>query len=504
MTRRLALALLIDELRRMAKSLSLQADESGGSDPMTLVRGMIRRGSPGGSIHRDRLIVLNMGLGRDSMAMLALLAEGELQAEGHKVRPQDIDAIVFSDPGMEWDHTYAAVADVERVLEKIRRSTGVFVPFFILAKPPPDAWKSYLESLHEARGARGAEGDRSHEEHRVWRHALEGRSIEEKAAGGYYHLAPPIDIHYSQGRPTPYAIQFGDTACTDNHKVQAILRFMSDLGKRKFGPSYSHASWSSMVRAGKKAPHLNLLGIAEGEGSDATGPRELHMHPFSVEREEQLDSLRSILRGRERRGLSSTKLEGKIRSLEAGGPYYTSEAYPLVELGISKEAEGPILRRHGLDHIKKSGCVFCHSQPPEWYWVLSHKASQGDRWARVSLQRVFDYERASFEHRDPQGRRGKVILTGSPWQRVDLADPRSKLLPPEDRRLLPEIIPLIYANKVRPRIEAYVAQGYSKAEATRRVVEDILSKDYAQGCTVGSENVEASTSHARGAHWSDL
>ena len=49
----------------------------------------------------ERIITLNMGLGRDSLAMLALLIEGQLVAEGRPLRPADIDALVFSDPGFE-------------------------------------------------------------------------------------------------------------------------------------------------------------------------------------------------------------------------------------------------------------------------------------------------------------------------------------------------------------------------------------------------------------------
>jgi hypothetical protein len=50
----------------------------------------------------ERVVTLNMGLGRDSLAMLALLIEGQLVAEGRALRPDDIDAVVFSDPGFEW------------------------------------------------------------------------------------------------------------------------------------------------------------------------------------------------------------------------------------------------------------------------------------------------------------------------------------------------------------------------------------------------------------------
>ena len=45
-----------------------------------------------------RIVTLNMGLGRDSLAMLALLIEGQLVVEDRALRPNDIDAVVFSGP----------------------------------------------------------------------------------------------------------------------------------------------------------------------------------------------------------------------------------------------------------------------------------------------------------------------------------------------------------------------------------------------------------------------
>ncbi|MCK6515687.1 hypothetical protein L6R46_11615 [Myxococcota bacterium] len=56
-----------------------------------------------------------MGLGRDSLAMLALLTEGKLVAEGRPLRPAGVDAVVFSDPGFEWPHTYTLLPRVRRM-----------------------------------------------------------------------------------------------------------------------------------------------------------------------------------------------------------------------------------------------------------------------------------------------------------------------------------------------------------------------------------------------------
>jgi hypothetical protein len=451
------------------------------------VTDIIEEGDGRGNIATDRLVILNMGLGRDSMAMLALLAEGRLRAEGARVRPRDLDAIVFSDPGLEWDHTYAAIADVDRLLAEIQSSSGVRVPFYVLKKPPKAAWDAYLATMREEwdRGVRGA----SHEPHRAWRRALGDASIEEKALGGYYHILAPIDVAYSRGRPSPYAIDFGKTACTDGHKVQVIRRFMLDLAKQKFGEGYSSKGWADLVQAGEKAPHVNLLGIAAGEGSEVGGPRELHMHPLSPHRVKQHAELTRLSRRRARQGYKTSKLDKKIKSLERGGPLYVSEAYPLVEMGIAKEDEQRILERHGLGHIKKSGCVFCHSQPPEWYWVLWEKARRGDPWAQTSLDRIVAYEAASMGYRDSRGQCGKAIFTKKPWQAADPSAPRSGVLRGDDRRGLLEVIPIITERKVEPRIQAHMGRGLGRRAATDAVMEEILRKDYAQGCELpGSTN----------------
>ena len=473
--------------------------------PQTQVQQMIARGDGQGNINTDRLIVFNMGLGRDSMAMLALLAEDGLKAEGFIVRPQDLDAIVFSDPGMEWDHTYKALSDVDRMIALIEKRSGVRVPFFVLSKPSMQATKDYLSDMKQvwSTGARRV----SHEPYRAWRKGMEGKSIEEKAAAGYYHLLSPIDLDYSSGRPNPFTVKIGDTSCTDRHKVQPIRKFMTDLGKRKFGPSYSHkgkGGWNNKVRRGEKVPHLNLLGIAKGEGGSG-GPRELHMHPFTKENAEQIEHLKSLIKKAERGGRSHQKLDKKLNSIskyhraDEGGKkkvdLFVYEAYPLIEAGISKEGEAPILKRYGLDHIRKSGCVMCHSQPVEWYWVLHEKARRGDQWAARSLQRVINYQKSSFDYTDSKGNRGGVVVKSKMFQRQDPDNPKSATLGLNERRLIPEVIPLIYKKKVEPRIKEYMNEGMTNREATDQVMADIIAKDYAQGCTIfadlkfGSANV---------------
>jgi hypothetical protein len=44
-----------------------------------------------------------------------------------------------------------------------------------------------------------------------------------------------------------------------------------------------------------------------------------------------------------------------------------TEAYPLVDLGVSKADEDTILISHGLNYARKSGCAMCPFQPVSWY-----------------------------------------------------------------------------------------------------------------------------------------
>ena len=66
-----------------------------------------------------------------------------------------------------------------------------------------------------------------------------------------------------------------------------------------------------------------------------------------------------------------------------------TEAYPLVELGVSKADEDTILIRHGLSHARKSGCAMCPFQPVGWYWALRETDPEG--WAAVAA-----YERVAL------------------------------------------------------------------------------------------------------------
>ena len=165
--------------------------------------------------------------------MRALLDEGQLVIDGHPCGWGDIDGIVSSDPGAEWDFTYRVWKDLAA------HCAAKGVPFWLLAKPPaegPLGWRA----LH----ARGLDARRTPE----WVTALEDASIEEKAAGGYYHRRGPIMADYAR---TGCITLRNSAACTTNHKIRPInSRFVSDLCKQRFG--LTAIQWGNRVKRVKR------------------------------------------------------------------------------------------------------------------------------------------------------------------------------------------------------------------------------------------------------------
>lgn len=280
-------------------------------------------------VPRERIITLNLGLGRDSLAMLGLLVEGALVAEGRPVLPDDVDAVVFADPGAEWAHTLALLPRVRRFC--MRHGLRLLV----LAKPAResrDGWERYLRHLPRP----GDPERRAALRERPWRLAP-AETPEARAEAGYYHLRAPILADYAARRTIASR---GKKDCTENHKVEPIRKLTEDLALERFG--LDHRAWGREVRAGRRWPHLALLGIAADEAS-----RAHFAHP----------------------------------RLGGSGPWYATEAYPLLELGITKADEHPILARHGFGDARKSGCYLCPFQPIGWYWAL--RETEPDRWAEV-------------------------------------------------------------------------------------------------------------------------
>jgi hypothetical protein len=162
-------------------------------------------------LNADRIITLNCGLGRDSLTMLVLCFEGKLTAEIDgglvTVRPEDLDAVLFSDTGCEWEHTYQLIPVVHELCEKHG------VRFEVLAK-----------------------GDER------------------------YHKRPGIMEDF-QSRATVASLGKGD--CTDNHKIQPIRRWINERSIARFGRN--NRSYSAQVRKGAAKAHVTLIGIAADE-----------------------------------------------------------------------------------------------------------------------------------------------------------------------------------------------------------------------------------------------
>lgn len=364
-----------------------------------------------------RLVVLNMGAGRDSVAMLLLLLEGRLIAHGEPVHVRDVDAVMFADTGAEWDHTIL-------LLERLRSLCARHGLLFLhLRKPPEHVWKPWAEEQRAARQAQGegwaevaerelpalneardlklaelragkdaevrelqrtfgkgaASADAITAARDRWNAAIDEVKRAHKAkvarlAAPFRYRAEQASWAYqAQGvtdraddgsyhlRP-PILADFGykdtiacrdDKSCTANHKVLPLRRATNDLSVRRFGTWADNRGWGEAVAGGRRLPHLNLIGLAADEQD-------------------------RLSKG------------GDIGAFSAR---YVDEAFPLAELGVSKADEEAILARHGFEAVRKSGCWMCPHQPVGWWWALSEIAPE--RFAAA-----VDYE-ARAAARDP-------------------------------------------------------------------------------------------------------
>ena len=192
----------------------------------------------------ESLTTLNLGLGRDSIAMLCLLAERALVVDGVALGPEDVDAVIFSDTGAEWTHTYQLLPRVAALC------SAMGVRLLHLRKPPTATWKANPR----AKGCR---------ETPAWCVDEEG-TIEAKAARGHYHRRIPIIDEYRRFGTIAVTVS---ASCTSNHKVLPIRRCMEDLAVARFG--IGNRSWAAQCRAGKLPKHRVLIGIAADESDRA-------------------------------------------------------------------------------------------------------------------------------------------------------------------------------------------------------------------------------------------
>lgn len=334
----------------------------------------------------ERIVTLNMGLGRDSIAMLNLLIEDGLVAEGRKLTIADIDCVVFSDLGAEWKHTYEQLPKIRALCEQHG------IRFLVLAKPS----REEAAEDHRLRAQVRLTGQKARfkpswfhpwmwkNEWTRWEDRTWG-SIEEKAAAGGYHLRSDIISDFSS-RST-IASRRGD--CTDNHKIQPIRKLVRDLCMERFGIDADE--WGKMVRRGERLPHLTLIGIAADEASRA----------------------------------------------ENGGnsPSYITEAYPLIEMGITKPGEAEVLERNGFGDVRKSGCFMCPFQGLGWFYALRERYPA--KWAEV-----VEYERKAL------AKNPKMFVTGG--------------------RTLPEAVERWAARNPNADIDEILDKSYSRCSKLRQ------------------------------------
>ncbi len=285
------------------------------------------------------LVILNMGLGRDLLAMLCLLVTTGLMVRGRLLRPSDVDAVVFADTGAEWRHTYDLIPEVTRICAEHG------LRFVILQKPGRAEADRWVAEQGELRDAARSRGEKYRAPRVPW--AYRGEGWAERAAAGGYHLRPAIADDFGGKRTIATRT---DASCTHNHKILPIRRFMEDLARELFGEWATNRAWGRQVKAGAREPHLNLIGYAADE------------------------------RGRLEHGAETGCFDTS----------YSDEAYPLIEMGIAKADEEPILRRCDLQRALKSGCWLCPHQPLGWFWVL--RETDPTTWGQV-----VEYERRAIE-----------------------------------------------------------------------------------------------------------
>ena len=339
-----------------------------------------------GKLNSDRLVVLRMGLGRDSMTMLVLLAQRKLVVEGKPRGPDEVDAVVFTDPGHEWSFTYDLIPRVQAFC----KSLGL--RFLVQSKPPKEGkkgWFGWMEYQIKERERAKRQG----REVRTfgtppWRENPPA-TIEERCASGYYHDRIPLFDDYAAKEAW---ITKDDSTCTINHKIKPNRELLVDLMEERFGPqnfgkltarlpyTRSGQSWGNRVRAGREdgsntpRPHLMLIGYAADEESRLVEARKAEM-----------------------------KREGWTKDFD-------SEAYPLMEMGITKAGEEPYLeglpgvgpdgkfRVGGFADVKKSGCRSCTHQDAAQWWMLRH------------LDPDYFQERVEHERR--------VVKRTGPWKAI--------------------------------------------------------------------------------------
>jgi len=219
------------------------------------------------------LTLLSLGLGRDSMTILALLMEGKCLVNGKRTRLDQIDGVVFSDTGAEWEFTMALIPKVTRVCVRAG------VPFYWLKKPPMKEvlkFEAVFERQRRKVIKRAGDPYKGHSPYKgapelrrgegtklraaaPWRRRRY-RSIDQKAELGGYHELIPIE------QELQLLARIATKArkdCTVRHKIEPIRELLNDLLEVKYDTTL--VQWGLGVKAGLLKPNNMLLGLAADE-----------------------------------------------------------------------------------------------------------------------------------------------------------------------------------------------------------------------------------------------
>jgi hypothetical protein len=293
------------------------------------------------------LLVISNGLGRDSATIITLLVQGKLVIDGRRVKPSDVDLVVFSDPGNEWEFSRGRA---EREIGRLLDQAGV--PHVALEKPDPKIWRPWLKAKRDYATRLMRQGIHQTDQwtsmikrwgrenpqpwlNRDWQAEADREGIPVwrlKAREGGYHRRPPI---LEEREAIGWGTAMINHACTIGHKIDPFNELMNDLTLERWGvPLKVHArskspSYTKWVEEGRVQPHRVVIGLAADETK-------------------RID-----------RGATAGKLVPWRRSV-----------YPLAQMGIRKQDETPILENMGLNFVKKSGCRICHFQPLGYFWSL--------------------------------------------------------------------------------------------------------------------------------------
>ena len=302
------------------------------------------------------LVALSMGLGRDSMTIFALLEGKVVDADGVRYRLRDLDAVIFSDTGIEWEHTYRLIPRVEKACKRAG------VPFFNLQKPPDLQQLAFMRVWRK-----GVDQTPSWRKVRYFKGVPTIREMQRKAAAGGYHAWVDLDRAAGlYGRTTGK----NSASCTERHKIIPVEEVLNDLLVMKYGIDLKR--WGVLASRREVDPNVLMIGIAADETGRMRTWAPAPLSPRSLQRSLAAKRSTALL------------------------TWAVKKVYPLVDMDISKADEQKILERGGWPLVYKSGCFSCHFQPTSWFWALS--LTEPDHF-----KRVVEYEAKALARQKREG-----------------------------------------------------------------------------------------------------